>query len=517
MVGMSRTLERGKRGGGARHRRRRFDVVVVGALALLARAAAGLDFDEVGRKAQELAATAYEDPRGKVPSWLTELTYDQWRDIRFRPEFALWRDRKVPFQVQFFHPGLYYDRAIRINVVDGSGIRTLGFSPSQFDYGRNDFGSRVPQDLGYAGFRVHYPLKKQDYLDEVIVFLGATYFRAVGHDEVFGLSARGLAVDTAESRGEEFPYFREFWLMSPAPNAKEITIYGLLDSARLTGAYRFVVTPGDATVVSVEAKIFLRREVSKLGMAPLTSMFYFGENTTRCFEDFRPEVHDSDGLLLNTREGEWLWRPLDNPDTLRVSGFAMKDPVGFGLMQRDRKFDSYQDLETRAEQRPSAWVEPRGEWGPGRVELVEIPTNADTNDNIVAYWIPEKMPVPGEPLSFSYKSYWYGDDQRRPPGGRVVATRRDPGTAEGALRFVVDFAGGKLARIPAEKVVRGVVTVIGENPGELIDQHVIKNPASGGWRLVFQIRVPEESAELRAFLDLGGETLTETWSYAIHP
>jgi len=489
------------------------------AFVALAHRAAAFDFDDVIRRAQEVAAAPFEDPRGKVPSWLLEITYDQWRDIRVRPEFALWRGRKVPFQVQFFHQGLYYDRPVLIHSVDGDGVHDITFSPSQFDYGSNDFGSRVPQDLGYAGFRIHYALKKPEYLDEVIVFLGATYFRAVGRDEVFGLSARGLAVDTAESRGEEFPYFREFWLVSPAPNAKEMVVYALLDSIRLSGAYRFVIHPGDATVVDVEAKVFFRREVAKLGLAPLTSMFFVGENSMRCVQDFRPEVHDSDGLLLNTAEGEWLWRPLENPDTLHVGGFEMNNPKGFGLIQRDREFADYQDLETRADLRPSAWVTPRGDWGKGRVELVEIPTNSDTNDNIVSYWVPEKTPVPGEPLAFSYSIDWYGEDARRPPGGRVVATRRDQGTTEGALRFVVDFAGGKLAKIPADKVVRGVVSLVGdEKAGELMNQHVVKNPVTGGWRLVFQVQLEEDSAsELRAFLDLGGETLTETWSYVVLP
>ncbi len=476
------------------------------------------DFEDVTLRAKEVAAQPFADPR-KVPSWLLEITYDQWRDVRFRPEFALWRDRKVPFQVQFFHPGLYYDRSVAVHTVEGDGVHDVTFSPSQFDYGRNDFGSRVPQDLGYAGFRIHYALKKADYLDEVIVFLGATYFRAVGRDEVFGLSARGLAVDTAESQGEEFPYFREFWLVSPAPNAKEVVVYALLDSVRVSGAYRFVIHPGDATVVDVEAKLFLRREVTKLGVAPLTSMFYFGENAVRHFPDFRPEVHDSDGLLLNTAEGEWLWRPLDNPDTLHVGSFQMKDPKGFGLIQRDRDFANYQDLETRAELRPSAWVEPHSAWGTGRVEIVEIPTNSDTNDNVVAYWVPEKLPAPGEPLLLSYSLGFYGQDGNKPPGGRVVATRRDSGPTDGALRFVVDFEGGKLARIPADKVVRGVVTLSSEDKGgELINQHVVKNPVTGGWRLVFQVRLSDDSAtELRAFLDLAGDTLTETWSYVVLP
>lgn len=492
-------------------------VVVAGAFLLVAVRVHAFDFDDVTSRAREVAAQPFAEPQ-KVPSWMLEITYDQWRDIRFRPEMALWRDRNVPFQVQFFHPGLYYDRPVAIHVIEGDGVHDVSFSPSQFDYGANDFDSRVPQELGYAGFRVHYALKKRDYLDEVIVFLGATYFRAVGRDEVFGLSARGLAVNTAESAGEEFPYFREFWLVSPAPNAKEMVVYALLDSLSLSGAYRFVIRPGDATVVDVEAKLFVRRDIAKLGAAPLTSMFYFGENSVRCFEDFRPEVHDSDGVMLHTADGEWLWRPLDNPDTLHVGGFEMKDPKGFGLIQRDRKFANYQDLETRAELRPSTWVEPRGEWGSGRVELVEIPTDSDTNDNIVAYWVPKKPAVPGEPLEFAYSIQWYGDDARKPPGGRVVATRRDRGADEGALRFVVDFEGGKLARIPADKVVRGVVTIIGDDAGELLNQHVVKNTVTGGWRLTFQVRLQDDTAtELRAFLDLAGDTLTETWSYVVLP
>jgi glucans biosynthesis protein len=477
------------------------------------------DLDDVAEKARKLAAESFEDPRGEVPDWLLEISYDQWRDIRFRSDAALWSDRRVSFQVQFFHPGLYYDRIVRINVVEGDGVRPVEFSPSQFDYGKNEFNSRVPQDLGYAGFRVHYPIKTGEYFDEVIVFLGASYFRALGKDEVFGMSARGVGIDTAESRGEEFPYFRELWLVSPGPGARELSLYALLDGPRVTGAYRFVVHPGDETLVDVEARLFLREEVAKLGIAPMTSMFQFGENTLRCFNDFRPEIHDSDGVLLQTSTGEWIWRPLDNPATLQVSSFEMKDPKGFGLLQRDRDFDHYQDLETNAERRPSVWIEPKGAWGPGRVEIVEIPTDSDTNDNIVTYWIPEKQPAPGEEVSFSYRQYWYGDDTRRPPGARVVATRRGLGTPEDVVRFVVDFAGGKLAKIPADKVVRGVITVVGgENAGELIGQHVVKNPEIGGWRLSFQIKPTDDKpVELRAFLDLGGEALTETWSYVLVP
>src|SRR5206468_1484876 len=344
---------------------------------------------------------------------------------------------------------LYYDRTVKVNVVKADGVHSVPFSPSSFDYGKNDFASKVPQGLGYAGFRIHYPIKARDYYDEVIVFLGASYFRAVGKEQVFGLSARGIAVDTAESHGEEFPWFKEFWLVTPTANAKEMTLYALLDSPSLTGAYRFVVGPGEQTAVSVDCRVFLRKEVRKLGIAPLNSMFFHGENSVRTFSDFRPETHDSDGVLVNFATGEWLWRPLDNPRTLHVSSLQADGVKGFGLLQRDRDFEHYQDLETQAQRRPSAWVVPRQDWGAGRV----------------------------------------------------------------------DFAGGKLGVIPADRVLRGVVTVVGgDDAGELIDQQVVNDPFCRGWRLSFQVRPKKrEPLELRAFLDEGGEARTETWSYAVLP
>jgi len=492
-------------------------VLVLLAAGLLPGRAAAFGFDEVAERARHLSEKPFRDAKGRMPDWLLKISYDQWRDIRFRPERALWRDHGAPFQVQFFHPGLYYDRTVRVNVIDADGVHPVEFSPSQFDYGKNEFASRVPQTLGYAGFRVHAPIKTRDYYDEVIVFVGASYLRAVGKDEAFGLSARGLAIDTAESWGEEFPYFREFWLVSPTARADRLTIYAMLDSASLTGAYRFIVRPGEETTVEVECRLFLRKDVRKLGIAPLTSMFFHGENTNRAFDDFRPEVHDSDGLLLNFANGEWLWRPLDNPQKLNVNRFHMENPRGFGLPQQDREFDHYQDLETHPELRASAWVEPRGDWGAGWVELVQIPTPSDRNDNVVAYWVPERAPKPGEPGVFSYTLHWYGDDPTRPPGGRVVATRRDTSGAKDAQRFVIDFAGKKLAAIPADRVLHGVVTVAGgEEAGELLDEHVVKNPVTGGWRLTFQARPKKrEPLELRAFLEQDGEALTETWSYVI--
>ncbi len=482
--------------------------------------AAAFDLEEVSKIAEKLSRQSFADPKDKVPKWLSELNYDQWRDIRFRPDKALWKDGKSKFNVQFFHPGLYYDRAVEMHVIEGKTVRPILFNPSQFDYGKNDFASRVPQNLGYAGFRVHYPINKPDYGDEVIVFVGASYFRALGKDLSFGMSARGVAVDTAVQSGEEFPFFKEFWLVKPAPDANELIIYALLDSPRVTGAYRFRVKPGEQTVVEVQSRLFTRAAITKLGIAPLTSMYFHGENSLRKVDDFRPEVHDSDGVLLNTSSGEWMWRPVDNPESLQTNSFRLPNPKGFGLLQRDRDFDHYQDLEARQEERPSTWVVPKGEWGDGHLDLVQIPTKNEMNDNIAAFWVPEKPVAANAAFTYDYDLYWYGDDKDRPPAGRVVATRRDHGPIPDAHRFVVDFEGGKLKALPPDTVIRGVITAgtgseIGE---ELLEQHLAKNPITGGWRLGFQVKPKNnQPLELRAFLQKGNETLTETWSYTVLP
>ncbi len=475
-------------------------------------------FEQVSARAAQLAKDSYRQPE-PVPRWLLQIGYDAWRSIRFRPERSLWRGAASPFSVQFFHTGLLYDRAVAVNVVDQQGVHRIRFSPSLFDYADNQFESRVPPEAGFAGFRVHAPIKNPNYHDEVIVFLGASYFRAVGKRQAFGLSARGIAIDTAVSAGEEFPWFREFWLVRPTLESRELTLFALLDGPRVTGAYRFVVRPGEQTRVDVHARIFLRAAVEKLGLAPLTSMFLIGENALERPVDYRPEVHDSDGLLIRTETDEWIWRPLDIDAELRLSAFQVRNPRGFGLLQRDRSFDHYQDLEARADQRPSVWVEPQGDWGEGRIELVEIPTRTDANDNIVAFFAPTRIPPPGTAFDFSYALHWYGEDGARPPGGRAISTRRDRVDARDADRFVVDFEGERLRALAPETVVRGAVSVGAARDASetLLEQQVFKNEVTGGWRLVFLVRTPEEPVELRAFLAHEADTLTETWSYQLSP
>src|SRR5688572_24526004 len=389
------------------------------ALVFGASTAAAFDFDDVAELARRKALAQYEPPDRSQPMELELLGYDRYRDIRFRPERAIWRAEGAPFDLMFFHRGQGNPR-VRMNEVVDEDARHLRYDSDDFDFGKNTLSPETwrGRELDYAGIRVHYHLNGPEYKDELIVFLGASYFRALAAGTRYGLSARGLAVDTVGGQGEEFPYFLEFWIVKPAADARTLRMLALLDSPRVAGAYQFDVTPGDETVVEVRARLYLRAPVATLGVAPLTTMYQFGENQPHR-TDFRPEVHDSDGLMVATGDGEWLWRPLINPKQTLTTSFAMRELRGFGLMQRDRAFASYEDPEASYELRPSAWIEPLGSWGAGRVELMQLNTPDETNDNIVAYWVPEKPPAPGQPFDFAYRVQWQGSQMKRPPGAWV--------------------------------------------------------------------------------------------------
>jgi periplasmic glucans biosynthesis protein len=451
---------------------------------------------------------------------LQNLGYDQYRDIRFKPAGAYWRDGKLPFELQFFIQGGHFEQPVKISEVAGQAVREIRFDPTLFDYGANKIDPSQLRGIGFAGFRVSYPMNTNKHKDEVLVFLGASYFRAVGKGQQYGLSARGLAVDTALPSGEEFPHFVEFWIERPERSAKDLTIYGLLDSRRITGAYQFVLTPGTATAMEVKARLYLREKVGKLGMAPLTSMFFFGETQRPSVADFRPEVHDSDGLSVHTGTGEWIWRPLSNPARLLVTSFATTDPRGFGLMQRDREFGHYEDLEARYDMRPSAWVEPKGSWGPGRIELVQIPVPNETNDNIVAYWIPDYLPPPKQAYDFEYRLLWQKESETRPPRSWITHTRRGQGYTprpDDSIGFVIDFEGPALKKLPADAKLDGVIWT--DSNGQLLERNAYRNGVTGGWRLTVRIRRHDANKplELRAHLNGGSEVLSETWSHIVPP
>ncbi|AEA66532.1 glucan biosynthesis protein G [Pseudomonas brassicacearum] len=467
--------------------------------------------DDVSAKAQELAGQKYEAPRSNLPNEFREMKFADYQKIRFRTEKAEWADQKTPFRLSFYHQGMHFDTPVKINEITATTVEEIKYDPSRFDFDDVKFDPKATEQLGYAGFRVLYPINKADKQDEIMTMLGASYFRVIGKGQTYGLSARGMAIDTALPSGEEFPRFREFWIQRPKPTDKHLVIFALLDSPRATGAYRLTLRPGTDTVVDVKSRMFLRDRVTKLGVAPLTSMYLFGANQPSKVLNYRRELHDSSGLSIHAGNGEWIWRPLNNPKHLAVSNFSVENPRGFGLLQRGRDFSHYEDLDDRYDKRPSAWIEPKGDWGKGSVDLVEIPTADETNDNIVAFWSPEKLPEPGQPLDFSYRLHWTLDEAslHSPDSAWVQQTLRSTGDVkqsnlirqpDGSVAYLVDFEGPSLQALPEDADVRSQVSV-GEN-GEIVENSVRYNPETKGWRLTLRLKIKDskQATEMRAAL-----------------
>lgn len=461
--------------------------------------------------ARDLASKPYKAPDNKLPDVLKDLSYDRYRMIRFKPDQALWRAEGLPFQLQFFHRGFYYANRVDIYEVKDGLAAPVVYLPGMFTFG--DQPAPDVTNLGFAGFRIHGPINRPDYFDEIGVFLGASYFRAVAKGEVYGLSARGLSLKTADPKGEEFPNFKTFWIERPAKGANSIVLHALLDSESAAAAYRFTIRPGETTVYDIEVALFPRVQIDQPGLATLTSMYFFGPNDRGGVDDFRPAVHDSDGLAIQNGRGEQLWRPLSNPADLQVSAFVDNSPRGFGLMQRERNFHRFEDLEARYEKRPSAWVEPIGDWGDGEVRLVEIPTSTEINDNIVAFWRPRYPTRAKGEYVYTYRIHWGARIPKPLPLAQVVSTRVGAGT-EDTRQIVIDFAGENLKAV-ASADLKGTVTA---DKGNVRNVVVHANPEIGGTRLAFQLAAGGERAiELRAQLVQGDNPLSEAWLYRWTP
>jgi len=467
----------------------------------------------VKAEARRLAATDFEPQSGgDMPSVVADLDYHQYRDIRFRAESRIWSDRQSPFQIDLFHPGFLFKDKVEIALVDNGTVRPVAFSTAMFDYGPGATKPEDVGDIGFSGFRVRSLINTPGYWDEFLVFQGASYFRAVARGQSYGLSARGLAIGTASPEGEEFPVFRKFWLEQPEPDAMALVVHALLDSPSTTGAYRFVIGGGAETLLDVDAEIYPREEIDTIGLAPQTSMFMFNGTNPAAFDDFRPAVHDSDGLQMLTGNGEWIWRPLANPVALQISNFQDDGPRGFGLVQRARSFDDFEDYEAAYERRPSLWIEPLGNWGKGSVELVEIPTEMEIHDNIVAYWRPEGVVPEGEPYSFAYRMRW--TDIISPQLGMLVTQQTRVGlTFDGERRlFVVDFTSTN-GTIPQDLTAH-----VSGSAGTLHEPVIHGIVPGGALRVAFELETGDEPViDLRLVLRTGETVASETWLYRWTP
>lgn len=501
--------------------------------AIMAPACLAFGFEDVAEKARTLAGQEYQAPETNTTPTLRELEYEQYAQIQYRMDQAIWREEGLPFQLSFFHEGMHYVSAVEMNVIDDSGVHEIPFNPDDFHYGDVTLNEEDLEGLGFAGFRIHYPINTPNVFDEIMVFQGASYFRVVGENQVYGLSGRGLAIDTETPSnkpgvpsGEEFPAFREFWVVKPEPGSQSLTLFALLDSPSATGAYRFVLHPGTDARLDVQSRIFLRKPIKKLGIAPLTSMFLFGPSQPSPTLNYRPAIHDSNGLLIHAGKAGWIWRPLVNPKQVEVSNQHVEDLEGFGLLQRSHDFQDYEDLVDRYDLRPSAWIVPQGDWGPGSVELVEIPTQNETNDNIVAFWKPDEMPPIGEPVDFNYRIYWTMNESKYhdPALSWADHTLRSRGEVrqndlirkpDGSLAFVIDFMGPALESLAPDIRPTAIIDV-GDN-GKLVESRVIRNVAEGGWRVILRVERTDDKQplEIRAHLEESTRHLSETWFYRL--
>lgn len=458
----------------------------------------------VQAKAQALAARPYAAPPSNLPAVLSSLDYDAYRSLRFRPDAALWRDAGLPFQLQFFHRGGGFTRRVDLFEVHNGGVEPIRYAPDQFTFRNGPAPAGLPADLGFAGFRIHTPLNRPDYFDEVAVFLGASYFRAVARGQLYGLSARGLGLDIGGA--EEFPDFRAFWIERPAPGDAALVVHALLDGPSCTGAYRFVITPGAETTFDVTARIYPRVDIANLAISPLTSMYMWSGEGRRPADDFRPEVHDSDGLLMAGPDGGRVWRPLANPRAPQISAFQ-QESAGYGLLQRQRGLEAYADLEARYEQRPDLWVEPVGDWR-GDVRLLELPSRSEAQDNIGAWWAPQAPVRRGAPVDFVYRLHW-GRAPAAPALATVAATRSGAAHDRADRRlFVIDFD------LPASLAVAELTAEATADGAQLHEIHLDRSAGERKARISFQFDTERNrTAELRACLKTSGKPCSEMWLY----
>jgi glucans biosynthesis protein len=494
--------------------------------------AEAFSFEGLKARARDLAGKPYEPPPNPKPDVLEKIDYDAHGKIKFKPELALWANGPSPWPVTFFHLGRYFQKPVRMHVLDDGKAREIVYDESYFEMPADSPAKQLPPGAGFAGFRFQesrsgHPGRKGEKLDwqknDWVAFLGASYFRAIGELYQYGLSARGLAVDPAVGdRPEEFPDFTHVWLETPGEAAEHVVVYALLSGPSVAGAFRFRMHRGKGVDMEIEQELHLRKDVARLGVAPLTSMYWYSETAKTTMVDWRPEVHDSDGLALWTGSGERAWRPLNNPQRTVASSFVDDNPRGFGLMQRDREIGHYLDG-VFYERRPSLWIETLGQWGKGSVQLIEIPTDDEIHDNIVAMWVPEAPAKAGNAYNFRYRLHWLADEPFPPTLGRVVATRLgnggQPGTVRprGVRKFMVEFKGPALEHIPFG-VKPEVVLSASRGTFSYVFAEAVPNDVPGHWWAQFDLTVDgTDPVEMRCFLRGGDKVLTETWLYQYWP
>jgi glucans biosynthesis protein len=472
-------------------------------------------WDLLKERARALGGAPYKPPAAITDKALAGLDYDQYRNIAYEPDKAIWRGASSEFQMQLFHAGYIYREPVEIYLVENGKAARVRYERSMFHFGPAEERIPLSDDAGFSGLRLHAPVERPGVFEEFALFQGASYFRGKAQSQTYGLSARALAIDTAQPPGEEFPAFRAFWAETPAPGARKITIHALLDSPSIAGAYRFVISRAVDVVMETDCVLFPRRPLAHAGIAPFSSMFFFGPADHSFHDDFRPRVHDSDGLVMLTGQGEWIWRPLVTARHILYSVFSDKSPRGFGLMQRLREFGNYQDINASYERRPSAWVEPLSDWGEGSVDLIELPTDSEYVDNVVAFWRPKEPLQPGRAYEYRYRLTWCWHEPVKRDVAQVMLTRGGKGLVKGSRYFVIDFAGGTLTADADDELWDYEVSA---SEGAIKAFTIGPNPFVKGKRVTIEYHPDEDKvADLVFQIQRLGKPLTEKWVYRWSP
>lgn len=489
-------------------------------------------FDALVQQARELAGKPFAPPPTPQHAILEKLDYAALGKIHYKTEDALFAKGPGQFPVTFFHLGKFSQVPVQMYVIEGEGqrarAREIIYEPSYFDIPKDSPARHLEEGVGFAGFRFQESrLGDQKKLDwrknDWVAFQGASYFRAIGQLYQYGLSARGIAVNTAVAGvPEEFPNFTRFYFETPRNDSDTVVVYALLDGPSVSGAYRFAMTRNKEVLMDIDSALFLRKDIKRFGVAPLTSMYWFSETRKPMAIDWRPEVHDSDGLAMWNGDGEHIWRPLNDPDQIAASAFTDHNPHGFGLLQRDRNFDHYLDGVYYG-RRPSLWMQPKDSWGEGSVQLIEIPTDDEINDNIVAMWVPKQPARAGDQYRLRYKLYWAADEPFPTNLARCVATRLGRGGQPGELRpkgvrkFVVAFHGGPLTTLPYGVKPQAVLST-SRGTFSYVFTEPVPDGVDGHWRAHFDLTVDGKApVDMRLYLKAGDKTLSETWLYQYNP
>ena len=462
--------------------------------------------DTVITLAEQLSQTPFKEAK-KAPKELIDLNFDTYSKINYQENAAIWGGSPTKFSVQLFAPGFLYKNLVDIDVVENSKAIPIELTEASFNVPNDAIEKLITQVGQYAGVRLHYPINDDETKDEFIMFQGASYFRVLSKGQTYGLSNRGLAIDVAQPKGEEYPLFKRFWVERPSKYQTAIVVHALLDSQSVTGAYRFGIYPGSPSRVEVEVTLFPRRDIPHAGLAPLTSMFLYGGLDSSDKPDYRPQVHNSDGLQVDRGNGERLWRPLNNPNKLQISAFGDEDIKGFGLIQRHRKFEDYQDLDANYQLKPSAWIEPLNDWGKGQLILLEIPSNAETNDNIVTYWEPQGGLKKDQPYKYSYRMTASNDSPSAASKARVVRSSKGQLVAKGK-ELLIDYSNINAQDIDKIRIDASI------SKGKIISSRIVAHPDINGARVFLNFE-PESThvAELRVQLNKGDKPLAATWLY----